>query len=52
MAGLYIHVPFCAKRCLYCDFFSNTEMRYKAPYLAALVREMALRAPYLSGETY
>lgn len=50
MAGLYIHVPFCAKRCLYCDFFSNTEMRYKAPYLAALVREMALRAPYLSGE--
>lgn len=50
MAGLYIHVPFCAKRCLYCDFFSNTEMRYKAPYLTALVREMALRAPYLSGE--
>ena len=50
MAGLYVHVPFCSKRCLYCDFFSNTEMRYKAPYLAALVREMALRAPYLSGE--
>lgn len=50
MAGLYIHVPFCAKRCLYCDFFSNTDMGYKTDYIAALIREMALRAPYLSGE--
>lgn len=50
MAGLYIHVPFCSKRCLYCDFFSNTEMRYKTSYLAALIHEMALRAPYLAGE--
>ena len=50
MAGLYVHVPFCSKRCLYCDFFSNTEMRYKEPYVAALIREMALRAPYLAGE--
>lgn len=50
MAGLYIHVPFCTKRCLYCDFFSNTDMRYKADYLQALIQEMALRAPYLAGE--
>ena len=50
MAGLYIHVPFCSKRCLYCDFFSNTDMRYKEPYVTALIQEMALRAPYLSGE--
>lgn len=51
MAGLYIHVPFCSKRCLYCDFFSNTEMRYKTSYLASLIREMGLRASYLSGES-
>ncbi|MGM9760668.1 MAG: radical SAM family heme chaperone HemW [Parabacteroides sp.] len=50
MAGLYIHVPFCTKRCLYCDFFSNTEMKYKGPYLNALVREMELRRDYLAGE--
>lgn len=50
MAGLYIHIPFCSKRCLYCDFFSNTEMVYKEPYLQALMREMELRRDYLHGE--
>lgn len=50
MAGLYIHVPFCAKRCLYCDFFSNTEMKYKQSYIEALVREMELRKEYIRGE--
>ena len=24
MAGLYIHIPFCASRCIYCDFYSTT----------------------------
>ena len=50
MAGLYIHIPFCAKRCLYCDFFSNTEMKYKEPYLAAVIRELELRKEYTDGE--
>ena len=50
MAGLYIHVPFCTKRCLYCDFFSNTEMKYKEPYLYAVIRELELRKDYLERE--
>ncbi|MDD2951995.1 MAG: radical SAM family heme chaperone HemW [Parabacteroides sp.] len=51
MAGLYIHVPFCTKRCLYCDFFSNTEMRYKEAYVEAIGNEMALRKTYIRNET-
>lgn len=51
MAGLYIHIPFCTKRCLYCDFFSNTEMKYKEPYLSAVIRELELRKDYLEGES-
>lgn len=50
MAGLYLHIPFCAKRCLYCDFFSNTDSKWKAPFLSALLREMEIRKDYLGGE--
>lgn len=50
MAGLYIHVPFCAKRCIYCDFYSNTDMGYRAPYLAALLEELEIRRQYLGNE--
>ncbi|WP_456088412.1 radical SAM family heme chaperone HemW [Parabacteroides sp.] len=50
MAGLYIHIPFCAKRCLYCDFFSNTEMKFKEPYINAIIREMELRQEYIGKE--
>lgn len=50
MAGLYIHVPFCPKRCTYCDFFSQTEMKYKTAYVEAVMRELELRKDYLNGE--
>ena len=50
MAGLYIHIPFCAKRCIYCDFYSNTNMEYKEAYISALLHEMELRSDYLHGE--
>ncbi|MBR5297258.1 MAG: radical SAM family heme chaperone HemW [Parabacteroides sp.] len=50
MAGLYIHIPFCAKRCLYCDFFSNTEIKYKASYIQAIIEEMKQRQGYIGDE--
>ncbi|MBO4734138.1 MAG: radical SAM protein, partial [Clostridia bacterium] len=39
--GLYIHIPFCAKKCLYCDFYSaiKSEKVYK-DYSDALLREI------------
>lgn len=48
MAGLYLHVPFCKSRCIYCDFYSTTfgaEMR--RAYVTALCREMELRSSFL-----
>ena len=42
MAGLYIHIPFCASRCIYCGFYS---------YVDALCREMSLQKTHPSIET-
>ena len=42
--GIYIHVPFCQKRCIYCDFYSTTfGLEWKRSYVSALRREMLLR---------
>ena len=43
MAGLYIHIPFCASRCIYCGFYSTTLMELRDRYVDALCQEMALR---------
>ena len=43
MAGLYIHIPFCKRRCKYCDFFSTTMLERREEYVAALVKEIAAR---------
>lgn len=43
MTGLYIHIPFCKKRCLYCDFFSTTLLERREEYVAALVKEIQAR---------
>ncbi len=45
-AGLYVHVPFCAVRCRYCDFSSGRLSAAAVErYLATLEREATLRAP-------
>jgi oxygen-independent coproporphyrinogen-3 oxidase len=39
--ALYLHIPFCAVRCAYCDFntYAGLERLYE-PYAAALIREI------------
>lgn len=60
MAGIYVHIPFCKKRCLYCDFFSTTLLELRKEYVEAVLQEIqsrrdeaheAIRTIYLGGGT-
>ncbi len=42
MAGIYLHVPFCVKKCDYCDFVSFPRMELAQCYFEALWREIEL----------
>ena len=48
MPSLYVHIPFCERKCAYCDFYSLESMALKERFFGALEREIAL-AP-ASGE--
>ena len=43
MAGLYVHIPFCEKKCIYCDFYSIESFRNYDGFLSALHSEIDLR---------
>lgn len=51
MAGIYIHIPFCKKRCIYCDFYSTTQGERKMEYIKSLCKELYLRKGYLQEES-
>lgn len=45
---LYVHIPFCVKKCAYCDFLSwNADTDVRQKYVETLIREIRL-----TGERY
>ena len=58
MAGLYIHIPFCKSRCIYCGFYSTTDIQLRQRYVDAVCEELRMRPSsdvvstiYLGGGT-
>ncbi|MDR1308645.1 MAG: radical SAM protein, partial [Deltaproteobacteria bacterium] len=49
LPGLYVHVPFCARKCPYCDFYSISALDLIPAWLGALEREVDLLAPAFPG---
>ena len=51
MQSLYFHIPFCEKKCLYCDFYSIETLSPLNEFLKALAIEIELQQQF-HGETF
>ena len=51
--GLYIHVPFCKKRCSYCGFFTGSAaLKERKSYVWALTGELVERSSEVNGDIH
>ena len=50
MAGLYIHIPFCTQKCIYCDFMSGTNLSLRTDFVYALIAEMAFYPDFFDSD--
>jgi oxygen-independent coproporphyrinogen-3 oxidase len=50
MAGIYIHIPFCKKKCNYCDFYFSTNYSYLPKLVNALCTELEEKKNYCDQE--
>ena len=48
MLGAYIHIPFCASKCFYCDFYSCVNKTNAREYIDAVIKEIMSEAELLS----
>jgi len=47
MAGIYIHIPFCQKRCTYCDFYTEVAPQLIPNLIDSIIKELDIRKDYL-----
>ncbi|MDQ1265882.1 MAG: Heme chaperone HemW [Bacteroidota bacterium] len=51
MKGIYLHIPFCDRKCFYCDFYSVENIDLMNQYLDSLLREIELYKPFIPEKT-
>lgn len=50
MAGIYIHIPFCEKKCIYCDFYSEANHSDRNVFIQFLLKEIDMYDRYFNLE--
>lgn len=52
MPGIYLHIPFCDTKCIYCDFYSITNHSRKAEFLESIKKEIISRSESLRDKSF
>ncbi|HUI64359.1 MAG TPA: radical SAM family heme chaperone HemW, partial [Bacteroidota bacterium] len=52
MASLYLHIPFCERKCLYCDFYSVENLDAMEAFLHAIDLEIDCYSSLAAGTTF
>lgn len=50
MSGIYIHIPFCRKKCNYCNFHFSTRFTYKSELIKMIGTELQMRKSELDNK--
>ncbi|MCK5028289.1 MAG: radical SAM family heme chaperone HemW [Bacteroidales bacterium] len=51
MAGIYLHIPFCKRKCAYCDFYSIANTKLTENFVEAICMEIESQKHFLEKET-
>lgn len=51
MAGIYIHIPYCKKKCIYCDFYFKINTKDTSEMVYSICKELENRKHYLNNES-
>lgn len=51
MAGIYIHIPFCKKKCHYCDFYKTLDTGQADRLISSIKNEISKRGDYLPQDS-
>ncbi len=52
MPGIYLHIPFCDTKCIYCDFYSITNHSRKAEFINSLKSEIISKSHSLKDKLF
>ena len=50
MAGIYIHIPYCKKKCIYCDFYFKINADDMRDMISCIKKELITRKNYVKAK--